>query len=140
MNPFSGSNNLWRLLGEYEPLNVLWWYCKGPLSGSYGPKIGQNCMKYDILVTFGIFSLQKRTKWIHFLVVLIYGVFWDCMSLLTYFFGSVRAFEWVIWSKKWLKLHEIWHFGHISSIYTSKKIGMNPFSCSSILWIIMGEF
>jgi len=92
MNPFSGSANLWRLLGEYEPLNVLWWYCKGPLCGSYGPKIGQNCMKYVILVTFGIFSLQKRLKLIHFLLVLFYGLIWENISSLTYFFGSVRGF------------------------------------------------
>ena len=52
MNPFPGSTNLWRLLGEYEPFKVLCWWCKGLLSGSYGPKIGQNCMKYDILGTF----------------------------------------------------------------------------------------
>ena len=51
MNTFSGSTNLWRLFGEYEHLKVLCWYCKGPLRGSYGPKIGQNCMKYDILGT-----------------------------------------------------------------------------------------
>ena len=60
MSPFSGSTILWTILGEYEPLNVLCWYCKGTLSGSYGPKIGQNCMKYDILGTCGIFSLPNR--------------------------------------------------------------------------------
>ena len=42
MNPFSGSTNLWRHLGEYEPFNILCWQCKGLLSGSYGPKICQN--------------------------------------------------------------------------------------------------
>ena len=60
MNPFSGSTYLWKLFGEYEHLKVLCWYCKGPLSGSYGPEIGQNCMKYDILGTFQTFSLKKR--------------------------------------------------------------------------------
>ena len=59
MNPFSGSTNFWRLLGEYEPFKVLCWWCKGLLSGSCGPKIGQNCMQYDIVGTFQIFSLQK---------------------------------------------------------------------------------
>ena len=28
MNMFSGSNNLWRLLGEHEPFNALYCYCK----------------------------------------------------------------------------------------------------------------
>ena len=60
MNPFSGNTNLWRLLGECEPLKVLYWYCKGPMSWSFGPKIGQICMKFDILGTFGIFFLKKR--------------------------------------------------------------------------------
>ena len=60
MNPFSGSTILWSILEEYEPFNVLPWYFMGLLSGSYGPKIGQNCMKYDIFDTFRSFSLQKR--------------------------------------------------------------------------------
>ena len=50
---------LMEYLEEHEPLNVLFWYCKGPLSGSYGPKIGQKCMKYDVLGTFRTFSLQE---------------------------------------------------------------------------------
>ena len=60
MNLFSGSTNLWRLLGEYEPLNVLCWSFKVPLGVSYIPKIGQNYMKYDILGTFRTFLIQKR--------------------------------------------------------------------------------
>ena len=59
MSPFSGGTILWTILGEYEPLNVLRWYCKGTLSGSYGPKIGQNCMKYDILALFCHFHAEK---------------------------------------------------------------------------------
>ena len=51
MNPFSGSTNLWTILGEYEPFNMLLRQCKGLLSGSYGPKTGQNCMKYEVLGT-----------------------------------------------------------------------------------------
>ena len=58
INPFSGSTILWSILGEYEPFNILR-YCKGLLSGSYGPKIGQNCMKYDILALFKHFCYKK---------------------------------------------------------------------------------
>ena len=43
MNAFSGSTIF---LGEYEPLSVLYCYCKGLSSGSCGPKIGQSYMKY----------------------------------------------------------------------------------------------
>ena len=32
-------------------------YCKGYLSGSFGPIIGQICMKYDNLGTFSLLSL-----------------------------------------------------------------------------------
>ena len=59
MNPFSGSTILWSILGEYEPFRVLFWKYQGHLNGSYDPKIGQNCMKYDIFGTFWAFSLQK---------------------------------------------------------------------------------
>ena len=48
MNPFSDSTILWSILVEYGPFEVLCWYCKGPLSGSYYPKIGQNYMQYDL--------------------------------------------------------------------------------------------
>ena len=59
MNPFSGSTNLWTILGEHEPFNMLLQQCKGLLSGSYGPKTGQNCMKYEVLGTVRTFLLQK---------------------------------------------------------------------------------
>ena len=62
INPFTGSTILWSILGDFEPCNVLCWYCTGLLSGSYGPKIGQNCMKYDILGTFQTFSLRKKIE------------------------------------------------------------------------------
>ena len=35
MNLFSGSTIFWRLLGEYEPLSVLYCYCKGLSSCSW---------------------------------------------------------------------------------------------------------
>ena len=40
MNTFSGSIIFWRLLEKYEPLSVLYCYCKELSSGkgSYGPK------------------------------------------------------------------------------------------------------
>ena len=60
MDPFSGSTYFWRLLGEYEPLKVLCWYCKGPLSGSYSPKIGQNCMKYHFGHFWNIFTSKPQ--------------------------------------------------------------------------------
>ena len=59
MDRFSGSTNLWRLLREYELLIVLFGYCKGPLSGSYGSEIGQNCMKYDIWALFEHFCFKE---------------------------------------------------------------------------------
>ena len=61
VNPFSDCTILLRLLGEYEPSSVLYCYCKRLSSGigAYGPKIGQNYMKYDILGTFRTFSLKK---------------------------------------------------------------------------------
>ena len=97
MNSFSGSITLWNILGDYEPFNVHRWQCKGPFSGSYGPKIGQNCMKYDILGTFRAFLLQKRQELINFLVVLFYGVLgeylpfkvlrWQCKGPLSGSYG-----------------------------------------------------
>ena len=41
MNTFSGSTNLWRLLGKYEPLHLLLWYYAGVWKCVEGPKIGQ---------------------------------------------------------------------------------------------------
>ena len=80
MNMFSGSTNLRRLLGEYEPFNALYCYCKGLLSLSYGPKIGQNYMKYDFWVLFKQFPLAKVRNEYFFLVVLFSGDFWESMS------------------------------------------------------------
>ena len=42
LSTFSGSTNLWRLLGEYRPLGVLLCYYIGLLSGSGGLKIAPN--------------------------------------------------------------------------------------------------
>ena len=36
IDPFSGSTNLWRLLVEYEPLDILHWWYEGFLSGLEG--------------------------------------------------------------------------------------------------------
>ena len=47
LNTFSGSTNLWRLLGEYGPLGVLLCLYMGRLSGSEGLKIAQNDQIYD---------------------------------------------------------------------------------------------
>ena len=81
MNPFSGSTILWSILGEYEPFKVLRWKYQGLLSGSHGPKIGQNCMKYDIFGNFRSFPLQKSKKRMQLLVLLIYDDLWENMSL-----------------------------------------------------------
>ena len=101
MNLFSGSTNLWTILGEYEPFNMLLQQCKGLLSGSYGPKTGQNCMKYEVLGTVRTFSLMheiwlldtfrtvplnKSPEWLNFLTPIINGEFWEvwayrCTSL-----------------------------------------------------------
>ena len=64
--------------------------------------------------------LQKRWKLIHFLVVLIYGDFWENMSPLTYFVGSVRGF-WV--GHIVPKLHEI----ALLNISTSWNLEFNNF-------------
>ena len=58
---FSGSTIFWRLLGEYEHLSVPYCYCKGLSSESraYGPKIGQNYMKYDFWALFDHLTLKK---------------------------------------------------------------------------------
>ena len=61
VNPFSDFTILWRLFGEYEPSSVLYCYCLR-LScwiGAYGPKIGQNCMKYDFRALFDHFHFKK---------------------------------------------------------------------------------
>ena len=65
MNIFSGSTFFWRLLGEYEPLSVPYCYCKELSSESraYGPKVGQNYMKYDFLALFHIPTSQKLEKY-----------------------------------------------------------------------------
>ena len=47
LNTFSGSTNLWRLLGEYGHLGVLLCWYMGLLSGSEGLKIAQNDQIYD---------------------------------------------------------------------------------------------
>ena len=64
MNTFSGSTIIFRLLEVYyiyEPLSELYCYCKGLPSGScpYGPKIGQNYMKYDFRALFDHFYFKK---------------------------------------------------------------------------------
>ena len=61
VNSFSDFTILWRLFGEYEPSSVLYCYCLR-LScwiGAYGPKIGQNCMKYDFRALFDHFYFKK---------------------------------------------------------------------------------
>ena len=62
-------------MGEHEPFNVLRWLYKGLLSGSHGPKIGQNCMKYDIFGNFRQFPLQKSKKRMQLLILLIFDDF-----------------------------------------------------------------
>ena len=51
------------------------------MSGSHGPNIGQNCMKYDIFGNFRSFPLQKSKKQMQLLVLLIYDDLWENMSL-----------------------------------------------------------
>ena len=38
---------------------------------------------YPLLATFGPERLYKKHFWIHFMVVLIYGDFWECLGTLT---------------------------------------------------------
>ena len=61
MNIFSGGTFFWRLLGEYEPLSVPYCYCKELSSESraYGPKVGQNYMKYDFWALYDHFHFKK---------------------------------------------------------------------------------
>ena len=108
------------------------------MSGSYGLKIGQNCMKYDILALFGHFHIKKIEMTL-FSGVLFYGVFWENISRLKYFVGSIRGF-WVghmvtklgqiAWNMTFLGLFEHFHF---------KKIEMNQFSGSTILLSTLRE-
>ena len=93
MNMFSCSANLWRLLREHEPFNALYCYCVGFLSGLYGPKIGQNYVKYVFWHFFSIFPNAKVRNEYFFLVVFFSGDFWENISHLTYFVGSVRGFR-----------------------------------------------
>ena len=136
MNSFSGSTILWSILGEYEPFNVLLWQCMGLLSGSYGPKIGQNCMKYDILGTFRTFSLQKRQKRICFLAVLIYGDIWENISPSMYFSGSVRVFEQVIRSQNVKKIPDVRILGSVCTFPRRKKYKLIHF----LAVLIYGDF
>ena len=96
MNPFFGSTILWRLLGDYEPSSVLYCYCKRLSSGigAYGPKIGQNCMKYDFWALFDHFHFEKIEMNPFRSGRTIFLRRWKSMSHLIYFVGSVRGF-WV---------------------------------------------
>ena len=59
MNTFSGSTIFWGLLEEYESLDIEYCYCKGLLSGSDGPKIGQNFSFYYFPALFEHFHSKK---------------------------------------------------------------------------------
>ena len=50
------------ILEYMSPKKVHCRSCKGPLSGLHIPKIGQNCMNYDILGTFRTFLIQRSKR------------------------------------------------------------------------------
>ena len=106
MNIVSGSYNLWRLLGEYEPLYVLHQYYKRTLNGFGGAKwpkrpdirlLGTLCtfqlmevkmVKNTKNTTFRYIlqtSTHKTKKLIQFLIELTYGEM--------YFFRSIKGFS-----------------------------------------------
>ena len=58
MNTVSGRTNLWGLLEEYEPLNVLHLWYKGLFSG-FGAEIDKNDQKYHLRVHFAQFHFIK---------------------------------------------------------------------------------
>ena len=124
MNPISGSTILWSILGEHESFNVLRRQYKGFLSGSYGPKIGKICMKYDIWY-FSVIFTSKRQKLIHFLVVLFYGVFWENMSLLTYLNLLLWWYEGLVSGLEGPKIaqnYQIYYFWDHSTHFISMKV------------------
>ena len=59
MNPFLGITNLWRLSGEYDAIDVLYWYYKRLLSGQGSQKIDQNSKIYDFRVHFVNLNFKK---------------------------------------------------------------------------------
>ena len=119
MNTFSGSTNLWRLLGEHKPLDVLHWWSEGLLSRLRG-KIGQNDQIYDFwahAVHFQIFFIfiHKSKKWFQFLIVLMRNFWriwalrclhWWCEGLLSGLGGGAKIV-------KNGQKYELWvHFAH----------------------------
>ena len=97
------------------------------------PKLVKIAWNMTFWALLNIFTSNK--KWINFLVVILYGVFWKDMSHLMYFVGSVRGF-WV--AHMVLKLVKIaWNmsFWILFDHFHFKKIEMNP-----ILWSILGEY
>ena len=60
LDTFSCSTNLWKLLTEYEPINLLLLWCKRPFYGLRCPKKGQNDQLYDFWVHFVHFHATKE--------------------------------------------------------------------------------
>ena len=58
---------------------------------AYKSKFGPNCPVWPLLGPFYPEGQYKRHFWIHFLVALIYGGFWEIMGPLTHPFGELWA-------------------------------------------------
>ena len=105
-----------------------------------GPEKWSKLPNIRLLDTLWAFPLQKTSFWIHFLVVQIYGGFWENMGPWVYFF----AFIWGVWvgqrGSKLLKMTKYTTFGHFKGIFTSKNLVLNTFSGRTNLWRLLGEY
>ena len=125
MNTFSISTILRRLLGEFEPSSVFYCYCKelSSWSWAYGPKIGQNCIKYDVLGTFRWFHFKTDRNGSIFWNYNFIGVFLDNLSPLTYFFGSISGFLVGHMAPNMVpKLHEIYFWALFEHFHFMKYV------------------
>ena len=87
---------------------------------------------------FKHFHFKKDRK--ESIVVLIYRDFLNNMSHLPYFVGSIRGFLVGHMVPKSAKKAENMTFWAFSNIFASNKIEMNPFSSSTNLERLLGEY
>ena len=73
----------------------------------------------------------------HFLVVEIYGGFWEIMSSYKYLIDGIGGDGVRKGSENWSKLTNIMTFLHFSFIFIPPKLDMNTFSGSISLWRLL---
>ena len=112
-----------------------------PFVGSRtSPENGSKWPVIRLLGTSCTFPCHKSKKLVHFLVVLIYGDFWENMSLLMYFLGSIKGF-WVGQRvRKLVKMTLYTTFRNIWYTFTPYKLKINTFSGSTNFWGLLGEY